>query len=629
MIITEQIPQNLRILVADDEPGILKLFRKVLLPATSSSSLSFDLVTCQQGENAVDAVKKSLEESRPFSAAFIDVRMPPGRGGIWAAEQIRRLDKNVEILIMTGYDGEHPRDISHRAPPVHKLLYVQKPIHPQEIYQFASSLSMKWHAECELQKLNKNLEQCVEERIQEFKIINKELQVKIAELQKSQSALTESEGKLNAMMLSVPDHVIMMDKDLNIIWANNTAKNIFGEKILGKKCYNVYHQRQEPCEFPSCLTLKAFEDGQTHSRETKVVDKDGSIRFFYCTANVALRDENNNPLTIIEIARDITEQKQSQQFLRESEERYRALAENSRVGFWQATLDGHTLYINPAMCRMLEIERPEEVHERSYFFFFDAKNQKIIKIEHAKREQGISSTYEVELTGKKGTKRNMMISGAPIFFSEDKLHSTIATFTDITELKKIEKALMKSKNELEHRVEARTFELSNALETIKQSEKQLLQRKLSLEKVNKELMETNQAVSVLAKNMDKKKEELERRLFKMCNGKILPILKKLQKDVHCQKRQADLELVVKYLHDATHDLSFDQQIDTQLTDQEMRVAIMIKNGLTSQQIADLLCISPHTVKTHRKNIRKKLKISDTKINLVSYLKSKLRSDPMK
>ena len=193
MITAEEIPRNLRILVADDDPQILNLFRQVLLSKKSSTSLSFDLVTCHQGEDAVDAVKASLEESRPFSAAFIDVRMPPGRGGIWAAEQIRRLDKNVEILIMTGYSDEHPRDISLRVLPVHKLLYVQKPIHVQEIYQFASSLSMKWHTECEFQKLNKNFEQCVEERIKEFIVISKELQTKIIELEKTQSALNQTE----------------------------------------------------------------------------------------------------------------------------------------------------------------------------------------------------------------------------------------------------------------------------------------------------------------------------------------------------------------------------------------------------------------------------------------------------
>jgi len=624
MRINEQIPQKLRILVADDDTEILDLFRQVLLSeGLSPSLLLFDLVTCQQGEDAVAAVNQSIKNSKPFSAAFIDVRMPPGRDGIWTAEQIRRLDENVEILIMTGYSDIQPHDIARRVPPVHKLLYVQKPIHLQEIYQFASALSMKWHTECELQKLNKDLERIVEGRIKELKIINKELQVKIAELHKAQSALNESEGKLNAMMLSIPDHISMMDKDLNIIWANNTAKNIFGEKILGKKCYEVYHRRKKPCEPYPCLTLKAFENGQTHSHETQVIDKDGNIRYFNCTANVALRDENNNPFSVIEVSKDITEQKQSQLSLKESEERYRAIAENSMVGFWQATLDGHTFYINPAMCRMLEIGRSEEIHEHSYFSFFDAKNQKIIKNENVKREQGISSTYEVELIGKKGTKRTVMVSGAPIFFVKDKLHSTIATFTDITDLKRIEKALMKSRNELENRVEERTFELSNALEAIKHSEEQLLWQKMSLEKVNKELIETNQAVSVLARNMDKKKEELEKKFLKICNDKILPILKRLQKDVYCNKREADLELVISYLDKITHDSPPIHKIDSHLTEQEMRITMMIKNGLTSQQISDLLCISLHTVKTHRKNIRRKLKLDNQNINLVSYLKSKL------
>jgi ATP/maltotriose-dependent transcriptional regulator MalT len=221
-----------------------------------------------------------------------------------------------------------------------------------------------------------------------------------------------------------------------------------------------------------------------------------------------------------------------------------------------------------------------------------------------------------------------MISGAPIFLSEDKIHSAIATFTDITDKKRAENALMKAHDELEHRVKERTSELRNALEEIKRSEKEVLQRKLSLEKVNKDLLETNQAVSVLARNIDKKKEELEKKYFNMCNSKLMPILKRLQKDVYCQKREADLELIINYLNEITHDSPLYHDIDFHLTDQEMRVAMMIKNGLTSQQIGDLLCISLHTVKTHRKNIRKKLKIDNSDINLVSYLKSKMKHGPM-
>ncbi|MCJ7542287.1 MAG: LuxR C-terminal-related transcriptional regulator, partial [Desulfobacterales bacterium] len=125
-----------------------------------------------------------------------------------------------------------------------------------------------------------------------------------------------------------------------------------------------------------------------------------------------------------------------------------------------------------------------------------------------------------------------------------------------------------------------------------------------------------------------KKEALEKKYFMMCNSKLMPILKRLQKDVYCQKREADLELIINYLNEITHDSPLYHDIDFHLTDQEMRVAMMIKNGLTSQQIGDLLCISLHTVKTHRKNIRKKLKIENTSINLVSYLKSKMKHGPM-
>jgi DNA-binding CsgD family transcriptional regulator len=106
----------------------------------------------------------------------------------------------------------------------------------------------------------------------------------------------------------------------------------------------------------------------------------------------------------------------------------------------------------------------------------------------------------------------------------------------------------------------------------------------------------------------------------------MPIVKELQEDESCSRRQADLEVLATHLKNMTAGSSLYDKIDTSLTHQEMRVAVMIKNGLTSQQIGGLLCISLHTVKTHRKNIRKKLKIDNVPFNLVSYLKSKMGSD---
>ena len=129
--------------------------------------------------------------------------------------------------------------------------------------------------------------------------------------------LKASEGKLNAMLQSIGDHMSMMDKDLNILWANETAKKIFGNDITGRKCYEVYHHRKEPCEPYPCLTLKAFQDGKIHEHDTQVIAKDGELMYFHCTANVALRDEKGAPIGVIEISSDITERKRAEENLKQ------------------------------------------------------------------------------------------------------------------------------------------------------------------------------------------------------------------------------------------------------------------------------------------------------------------------
>ena len=190
--------------------------------------------------------------------------------------------------------------------------------------------------------------------------------------------------------------------------------------------------------------------------------------------------------------------------------------------------------------------------------------------------------------------------------------------------KEMEEKLWKAHNNLDREVKERTSDLHNALKKIERRETELNQRKSILEKLNRELLEVNQALSVLARNIDKGKDELEKKISQEIMTKIMPIIKRLQKDVHCRRRLADLEVLAHYLDEIVSDSSLNYNIFHPLTDHEMRVAVMIKNGLVSQNIADMLNISLHTVKTHRKNIRRKLQIQNSKINLVSFLKSKFK-----
>ncbi len=137
----------------------------------------------------------------------------------------------------------------------------------------------------------------------------------ITERKRAEKALWESESKLKAMLQSIPDHMTMMDEELNIVWANKIATQMFGDGIIGRKCYESYHNRKEPCEPYPCLVLKTFNDGGVYEHNTDVVDKEGNTIHFHCTANVALRGKDDKPVTVLEISRDITARKRVEEDL--------------------------------------------------------------------------------------------------------------------------------------------------------------------------------------------------------------------------------------------------------------------------------------------------------------------------
>ena len=147
----------------------------------------------------------------------------------------------------------------------------------------------------------------------------------INERKQAEHALRDSETKLNAMLQAIPDHMSMIDKDINIIWANNIAREFFGQNIVGQKCYKAFHKRDTPCEPYPCLTLKVFQDGAPHDHHTHVNTKDGKILYFHCTANVALSDEQGKPTAVLEVSRDITEPKRTERRLQRYQQRLRNL----------------------------------------------------------------------------------------------------------------------------------------------------------------------------------------------------------------------------------------------------------------------------------------------------------------
>jgi DNA-binding NarL/FixJ family response regulator len=159
---------RLRILAVDDEQLMLDLYRDAffLLADRGETGYRVEVTLCKQADEAVEAAKKAKDEEDPFAVVFLDLRLPPGPDGIWAGEQIRKLDPFVNFVIVTGFFDVDPREIAARIPPEDKLLYVQKPLTLREILQFAISLGAKWHSEQLLLKAKSELEDINEQLLE-------------------------------------------------------------------------------------------------------------------------------------------------------------------------------------------------------------------------------------------------------------------------------------------------------------------------------------------------------------------------------------------------------------------------------------------------------------------------------
>lgn len=198
-----------------------------------------------------------------------------------------------------------------------------------------------------------------------------------------------------------------------------------------------------------------------------------------------------------------------------------------------------------------------------------------------------------------------------------------------SERKRAEEALRTAHDDLERRVEERTREVVVINEELKLNQRALQDHKAELEYVNKQLMDANNALSVLARNLERSRKESENRTISRVRTIIIPFIEKLQQDRNLQRYRADLRLLAGFIENLTSDLSADLKIAATLSATELHIASLIKNGMSSEEIARHLNVSPDTVKTHRKNIRRKLNLQDSNLNLRVYLESELGNEEVR
>jgi signal transduction histidine kinase len=154
-----------RLLLIDDNEAIHGDLRKILQPradldvdlsdieatlfgptSDDASESVFELDSAYQGQEGLRLLQQAQQDGRPYSAAFVDVRMPPGWDGIETMGHLWQCDPDLQVVICTAYTDYSWRDIVHRLGESHNFVILKKPFDNIEVLQLAHALTSKREA---------------------------------------------------------------------------------------------------------------------------------------------------------------------------------------------------------------------------------------------------------------------------------------------------------------------------------------------------------------------------------------------------------------------------------------------------------------------------------------------------
>jgi diguanylate cyclase (GGDEF)-like protein/PAS domain S-box-containing protein len=283
-----------------------------------------------------------------------------------------------------------------------------------------------------------------QELIEELSILKKKikkLQLSESDRKQTEKTLRESEAQKNAILNGIATNIAFVDKDLRILWVNKKAAESVNkslDEMTGHTCHEFWADPSKPCK--DCPTLRAFQTQKPehtilHTPDGRIWDERGEPVF----------DTEGNLIGVVKIAQDITERKQAEEALRESEERYRTIIETIQDGYFEIDLTGKYTFVNDVICQHLKYSREEliGIDNRKYQNEANAK-----KAYQHFADVYITGTpdkaFEMEVISKDGTIQTSEVSISLIKNAQGQPIGFRGISRDITERKRVEEALQKS-----------------------------------------------------------------------------------------------------------------------------------------------------------------------------------------
>ena len=237
---------------------------------------------------------------------------------------------------------------------------------------------------------------------------------------------------------SSPDAIVLTDPKRNIILANAGVTRIYGyeaQEILGKSAQVLYENKAE-FERLGAERFGPSADRLIPPAESRQRRKSGEI-FPAEVSGAKLEDANGRHIGFIGVGRDITERKQAEAALRQSESQLRLLADNLPVLIMSLDTDMRFRFANRAYCNIHSIKQADIIGRKLPEMLGQVGYRKLkSKIDSVLK--GNSVEFETTHIFADGIERDIVANYVPEFDALGKVRGLYVMLTDVTERKKIE-----------------------------------------------------------------------------------------------------------------------------------------------------------------------------------------------
>jgi PAS domain S-box-containing protein len=301
---------NRRILIVDDNTSIHADFRNILCPDHSDESAadameavlfgeaepdetSFELDSAYQGQEALELVKRSLVENRPYALAFVDVRMPPGWDGVETIARVWEVDPELQVVVCTAYADYSWGEMRAKVGQPDSLLVLKKPFDNIEVQQLAHGLTKKW-------------------------LLSFQARLQIAELAQTNESLAMSEERFSKAFHESPlPSGIQSFPDQCFVDVNERLAQVTGQK----REEMIGHTPAELCLWEKPEVANQWYEGLVHQQlvrdqEAKIRNQAGALREVLVSLSpVALGGQPH----VLLVAQDVSERALLERQLRQAQ----------------------------------------------------------------------------------------------------------------------------------------------------------------------------------------------------------------------------------------------------------------------------------------------------------------------